>query len=736
METVTVCPEHFIFGLDIGTRSIVGTVGYREGEENFHVLGQVIKMHESRAMLDGQIHDIRQVANTIKAVKNELQKMLGYKLEKVCIAAAGRVLHTVQVRAEYQLEMEKVVDDEDLHSLELVGMEQAYAHLKANTQLETSMYCVGSTVVHYYLDDFLMLNLKDHKGKKIAADILATFLPNEVIDSLYEAVKQAGLSVANLTLEPIAASELAIPKNYRLLNIALVDVGAGTSDISITKDGSIIGYGMLPVAGDAFTEVLAQKYLVDFQTAEKIKLDSTKKKKVSFKDIMGITQKVDSKEVLDTLEQKIDQATQQLADKIKELNGGNSVSAVFIVGGGGKMPLFPKKLAQHLELQEERVAVRGDEVFHNISFAQEKVKLDSTLVTPIGICMQYLANADTFVLVSLNEKQVKLFDNKHLSVMDASVQVGYPKENLFPKRGKEIRFFVNREVRVLPGGIGEGAKIFVNGNEANLHTRIEANDIIVIEPSTEGEAAKGTIGELPEYKRKGEISITFNDKPITLPRVTKLNDAVALENQEIQEGDHIEILEYYRLEEIIDLMDLSMPTYFLINGKEARWEDHIYSGNDVDCVWEQAKQESTQASEYVPEMVVESKAEEENMVLSDGVEQDLTSAVNDIENTVEDENNEKPENLQTQEDALKIDEQEATPVLEDGGIHNLQVTVNGENVVLTGKANYTFVNVLDVYPFDTSVVGGSVVVTKINGEDSNFSAPIQNGDAIELYWKE
>ena len=59
-----------------------------------------------------------------------------------------------------------------------------------------------------------------------------------------------------------------------MLNIALVDVGAGTSDISITREGSIIAYGMIPYAGDELTELIVQQYLVDFQTAEKMKLAS------------------------------------------------------------------------------------------------------------------------------------------------------------------------------------------------------------------------------------------------------------------------------------------------------------------------------------------------------------------------------------------------------------------------------------------------------------------------------
>lgn len=102
-------------------------------------------------------------------------------------------------------------------------------------------------------------------------DLIATFLPDDVVDGLYKAVELAGLHVANLTLEPIAAIQVAIPEKFRMLNMALVDVGAGTSDISITKEGTITAYGMIPVAGDSLTDILVQHCLVEFEVAEQIK---------------------------------------------------------------------------------------------------------------------------------------------------------------------------------------------------------------------------------------------------------------------------------------------------------------------------------------------------------------------------------------------------------------------------------------------------------------------------------
>ncbi len=77
----------------------------------------------------------------------------------------------------------------------------------------------------YYLNEEVFISIEGHKANKIGEDIIVTFLPEDVVDGLYSAVGQAKMTVANMTLEPIAAINVAIPENFRMLNIALVDVG-------------------------------------------------------------------------------------------------------------------------------------------------------------------------------------------------------------------------------------------------------------------------------------------------------------------------------------------------------------------------------------------------------------------------------------------------------------------------------------------------------------------------------
>ena len=336
MEEVRKYPGKLVFGLDIGTRSVVGTVGYKTGDQ-FYVVAQRILEHETRAMLDGQIHDIGRVSMTIMRVRTELEAAIGSKLDDVCIAAAGRVLKTVNVHAETAYEEERVITAEDIYALDSKGIEAAYEEFHREDTSGVTFYCVGYSVVRYYMNNYVIGNLESHKAREIGVDLIATFLPEDVVDGLYKAVEQAGLEVVNLTREPIAAIQVAIPEMYRMLNIALVDVGAGTSDISITQGGSIVAYGMIPMAGDALTETVAQHCLVDFVTAEQIKRECGEKENIEYRDIMGLSQTITREELLEVVNPVVESMTSQVSDKIKELNGDKSVSAVFVVGGGGKI---------------------------------------------------------------------------------------------------------------------------------------------------------------------------------------------------------------------------------------------------------------------------------------------------------------------------------------------------------------------------------------------------------------
>lgn len=716
--------EHLVFGLDIGTRSIVGTVGYKDNSQKFIVVGQCIKEHETRAMMDGQIHDIFKVAETIQDIKKELESQLDLKLTDVCIAAAGRVLKTITATAEYEFPSETPVIEEHIHSLELIGVEKAYEILRTELKDDKiGFYCVGYSVIQYYLNGYEIAKLEGHKAKKIGTKLLATFLPDEVIDGLYSAVEHAGLRVSNLTLEPIAAINVAIPEKFRLLNIAMIDVGAGTSDISITKDGSIIAYGMIPRAGDEITENILKNYLVEFKTAETLKLACLKKKKVTYKDIMGISHKISTEEILESVLPTIHSITKCIADEIIRLNG-KAVSAVFVVGGGGKIPGFTKSLAGFLDLPEDRVALRGEEVLGDVTFLQENIKKDPLLVTPIGICLNFYDQSNNFIFVNVNGERIKLYDNNKLSIVDAAIQLGLPYEELFPKRGDAIHFSVNGDKRMVRGELGEAAIVKLNGETVGLSQSIKQNDKIEIIPSTKGPEASQVVGRLPEYK--SSISFSFNGQNVICPKFVEVNKELVSEFYELKNGDEVTILNYYTLEQVLKFMDVKYKGEVFVNNVPADMEEKIYDNFSIQC-------------RLLSDEIAEEDIYEEDLQISAAQLEEPAGYETSIGNNGNN-NSRTPiyEKSKTQEGSSDTVSKEA----DTGTSSNLMadakeiyVSINREPVALRKKTNYILVDIFDFYPFDLSKAKGQELVITLNGEKAEFTAPLKDKDIIDLYWK-
>lgn len=715
--------EGYVFGLDIGTRSIVGTVGYRFGTDRFVVVAQESIEHKTRAVIDGQIHYIPTVANTIRQIKDRLEGRIHDKLRDVSIAAAGRVLKTRRVRARYSFGSETRVTEDHIRSLDMLGVEQAYEEIRKDGEdADKKFFCVGYSAVKYYLNGYPMEMIEMHMASYIEVELIATFLPEEVVDGLYAAVEGAGLHVASLTLEPIAAINVAIPEKFRLLNIALVDVGAGTSDISIVKEGSIIAFGMIPLAGDEVTEVIAKKYLTDFETAERVKRQCERKKSVSFKDIFGQKIQVTREDIADISKEAIQDITRHIAERILELNGGQTVSAVFVVGGGAKHDGFTQNLAAHLGLPQERVAVRGAEVLGQVEFQQEGIRKDSTLVTPLGICMSYYEQKNNFIHVMVNEQRVKLYDNGKVTVLDACISSGFSKHNLFPIRGDSICYSVNGEERELKGSPGEVAEVRKNGKEVSLNEPVAENDEIYIKASTKGKARSLTLGRIPECRE--ELSVTLFGRVVLCPKLVEVNGRPATPLYEVQEGDRIETFDYYSVGGLLKFADMDPDIPVLLNGREAGMSAKIHTG---DVIARRPEPVETVEEKADPEEELEKQLEEDPLLQP---QKPLPDWMSDI----------PFDTAKLGADGRMIpglaDSRPDPPKEETVSMsHPVHVTVNGKQVTMPNKSNPIFVDVFDVYPFDMSKAGGTRLITRINGLDKDFTEPVREGDTIELFWE-
>lgn len=574
--------DNTIFALDIGTRTVIGNVVGVQGTR-LKILAQSITEHESRAVFDGQIHDIFKTAQAVRRVKEELEEKMGFKLKKVAIAAAGRSLKTRFAHVEQEIGDDIEVDPMICRGLEMDAVKEAHRQLReeAADSREEEFFCVGYTVVNYYLNSYTITSLVGHSGKKIGVDVLATFLPNSVVNSLYSVLSRVNLEPISLTLEPIAASSAIIPETFRLLNIALLDIGAGTSDIAITRDGSIIAYGMVPMAGDEITEALAQGFLADFNTAETIKRQLAGGQDIAFLDIMGIERTISCPEALEELEQALDALTTRITEEVIRLNGNKPPKSVFCVGGGGQVPTFTERIAAKLGLSPDRVGLRGRKLIQDLLADDEEISGPEG-VTVVGIAKVALDNVGhNFITININEKDYRLFHSRELTVFDALGLIEYNLGDLVGKNGKDLRFVLNGERKVIYGGLCEAAEVYINGEAANLKTVLRENDRVTIIKAVKGGDASSTVaGFTGDYR---DLTVTVNGSEKLIKPRCFVNGKKVSSDTVITDGDRVEIKAVDSVSGLADYMGYNLNLYeAYVGGQKAEADKVLTDGDSVE----------------------------------------------------------------------------------------------------------------------------------------------------------
>lgn len=716
-EDLSSLPEDAIFALDIGTRTIIGVVGYQR-DEGFIVQAVEVYAHNGRAMMDGQIHDIGKVVQGIKKVKEALEKKLGIRLTRAAIAAAGRVLKTCRVRVERKLEEGREIDAQFIGALEMEGIHKAQQEIDKSLSKDEKdqYYCVGYSVINYYLNDYVISSLAGHKGNIAAVDMMATFLPQTVVDSLYTVMDRSGIEVAYLTLEPIAALNIAIPKELRLLNLALVDIGAGTSDIAITKSGTVVAYAMVPVAGDEVTEAIAQHYLVDFNTAEKIKLSiNPDGKPITFTDILDNQVSVSSEEVNKVIYPVVDQLARTIAGKILEYNGGKAPNAIFLVGGGSQVAGLCEAVSASVGLPKERVAVRNRSIAKNVIIGEDILKGPES-ITPLGILVTAaMAKEQDFFYVTVNGSRIRMYNSRKMTVADALILAGISSEQLIGRSGKNLRFFLNGRETIIRGDLGKPGEIYVNNSKSRLTEIIEPGDEITVISAENGRDATVNVSDVIGDQQP--IYITYNDHTESIyPRII-INGTRALTDTPVHDGDKVELIMEYTLEEIAKLYEMDPLAWdFSLNGLTCDENTRVVPGDHVRAV---------------PKALMEAAATKESNPIQDpqdmNEKNEMTCNQVPDQNNIEEENNNESDNIRS----LLSDLQQR--IAERDGI---TVTINGKTVHMPPKSTgYMFVDVFNYIDFDLSTPKGSIALV-LNGKSGNFTDKIKSGDIIQIYWKE
>ncbi|MBE6823391.1 cell division protein FtsA [Caproiciproducens sp. LBM24188] len=697
-------PEDYIFALDIGTRSVIGIVGVPDGEK-LRIVAVESEEHKKRAMIDGQIEDIEQVSRVAGHVKERLEKRLGYQLKHVCVAAAGRALRTEKATFEMELDDNQPIQQDLICRLEAGAIEVAERQFEPQVGADHVFYLVGYSVMEYRLDDYPISTLLDHRGKCIAVDVIATFLPREVVDSLYTTMHKIGLDVASLTLEPIAAMNAAIPEKLRLLNLALVDIGAGTSDIAISKDGSVVAYTMATVAGDEITEAIMKHYLVEFNHAEEIKHRISSSESFTYTDILGFEQTVSADELRQTLEPDIRSLCQEISEDIEKVNGGKP-SAVFLVGGGSKLPGMCGYVAEYLDLPQNRVAIGGNNFMLHVDSPDYDVS-GPEFATPLGIAVSAALNliSDSFS-ITLNGNKAKLFRSKKLTVLDVLMMNGYGYNQLISRSGRSVLVEVNGEKRVFRGGVPEVAKILINGAEATVSSLVKAGDDITFQAAVPGKDARPFLYEAVPFTDPG--TVTFLGKSYSIGTRALVNGVLSAPDTVLQHHDTVEYTQIVTLGDLLRSLEAPEDAEYWINGKSAQ-AGMVLSDGDV-ITAEPEKEEKPEEVQPAPVPSVQQEA--------------APMETHSLESV-------SPEDVPGEAAAEPEEEVPQTAVL--------HVVLNNEYLSLPQKEGgtpYYLVDMLNLVHMDLTKPEGRRIVIQINGADAAYLQKLQEGDVIDIHWEE
>ena len=698
-----------IFALDIGTRSVIGIVAEREAN-GLHIVASERQEHKTRAMLDGQIHDVPQVAAIIESVKKELVKQTG-TLKSAAVAAAGRALYTMT--AEADMEINGLITTEQERALDFAGVQAAQAKLATSKTIDdpTKYYCVGYSTIKYDLDGTQLKTLVGQRGRVATATVIATFLPRQVIDSMHSALQASKLDMRALTLEPIAAINVLIPPTMRHLNLVLVDIGAGTSDVAITKNGSVIAYGMVPQAGDEITEAISQRFLLDFNVAEKLKRDASDGKSAKFSDILGMEYELSAKEILDPVMPNIQNLAEAIAGQIMELNGSDSPQAVILVGGGALTPNLAKFVGDILGLPAGRVAVRHPEKIDGILEIPAELKKPDA-VTPLGILNIAAQNSLHFLRVFVNDEEYSLFNFRELTISDALLNAGIQLKKLNGRPGLGAMLTINGENKFIPGTMGTLAQLKIDGRPASLDTAIHENDHIEVVPGTNGTQPEITIGDVLDIPPSYKVYINGEEKSIDAQFT--INDQPAQPGQLLKDGDIIVSRDTRLLGDVLNTLNyppMGRKVKYTVNGKDSQYTmtpEIMLNDNPATLsteVHENDYIEYTEAEEPKLGMVLNlSELDATMTIYYKGEERKIPSS------TVSLEVNGHPASIGT--------------IIEDGAEIRYMKSLRAVTTVSDALLAVGFEP-----PAASSRVSFSILVNK---EPVNFTDPVKNGDELDV----
>ena len=411
-------------GLDIGTTKIVAMIGELNEYNKIKILG--VGKSVSLGVHRGVVNNITQTIQSIQQAVEKAEEVSGIKVTEVTVGIAGQHIRSLQ-HSDYitRPNSEQVISEDDIEKL--------------INQVHKLVMLPGEEIIHVLPQEFKIDGQGEIKepvgmyGVRLEANFHVVVGQVSSIRNIGRCIKSAALDLEGITLEPLASANAVLSFEEKEAGVALIDIGGGTTDLAIFKDGIIRHTAVIPFGGNIVTQDIKEGCSIIEKQAEQLKVrfgsawpgENKENEIVSIPGLRGR----DPKEIsLKNLSKVIHARTVEIIEQVylEIKNYGHEeqkkklIAGIVLTGGGSQLKHL-KQLVEYVTGMDTRVGYPNE----HLAGDTDKNVTSPLYATAVGLVMDGLKKIkDQNESEKENNRDEKLFD------MDTNLQEDGSKENI------------------------------------------------------------------------------------------------------------------------------------------------------------------------------------------------------------------------------------------------------------------------------------------------------------------
>ncbi len=345
-------------GLDIGTTKIVTMIGRKNDYGKLEILG--IGKTKSLGVHRGVVNNITQTIQSIQDAVQEAEISSGFKIEDVVVGIAGQHIRSIQ-HSDYitRSNSDEVIDENDIDAL--------------INQVHKLIMLPGEEILHVLPQEYKIDGQAEIKepigmyGGRLEANFHVVVGQIASIRNIGRCVKNSGLGLAGITLEPLSSANAVLSLEEKEAGVALIDIGGGTTDLAIFKDGIIRHTAVIPFGGNVITEDIKEGCSIIEKQAELLKVkfgsawpgENKENEIVSIPGLRGREPKeISLKNLSKIIHARVVEIISQVFSEIKnyghEEQKKKLIAGIVITGGGSQLNHI-KQLTEYITGMDTRI---------------------------------------------------------------------------------------------------------------------------------------------------------------------------------------------------------------------------------------------------------------------------------------------------------------------------------------------------------------------------------------------